>query len=302
MKKIFSYSFIIFLFFQSSCGLKKAATHVIAGISSDGMVALESEEDISFARESSLPLIKTLEVLRHGNPKDAKALTLLSQAYGQFAFGFLEGDMLRYRSDIEKFAAAKQRADLFYRRGREYGIAALINSSSMKEAFKSPLDEFKKSVSKLSKKNVPALFWTAFNWACYLNLHLDDPNIIADLPRIQAMIDHVIKLDPKFYYGSAYAFKGVIDSSRPKMLGGNTDAALKEFNIAMDISPNYLMSKILFAQFYTKQIQDENLFAATLNQVLQADINLLPEQKLANSLAKERAKTLLTMKKEFFIN
>lgn len=291
---------IVLVLFQSSCGMKKIATRAIGGIAADGMSALEGEEDVSFARQSAPALIKTIEVLRHGDLKDARSLTILSQSYGQYAFGFLEEDMLSAKQTTPEFTRVRNEADLFYRRGREFGMAALISHLSMKDAFKSPFLEFKAALSRLSKKDVPALFWTAFNWACYLNLHLDDPAAIADLPRIQAMIDRVIELDTNYYYGSAHAFKGILAASRPKMLGGDPSEANREFKEAMRIAPDYLMTKVLYAQYYAKQMQDTALFRDQLNEVIRADVLKLPRQRLANELAKQRASFLLSNIKNSF--
>lgn len=285
---------------QSGCGLKKMTTNAIGRVATDGIVAVEGEEDITLARSTVLPLIKTLEVLHHGNPRDLRSLVLLSQSYGEYAFGFLEEDILREWNNEKKFLEAKSQADLFYRRGRDYGMRALSTSGTRGNAFSLPVADFKKTVTKLGKKYVPALFWTAFNWAGFLNMHLDDPEAVADVPRIEAMVDRVIALDSGFYYGSARALKGVMAAIRPKMLGGSPEVSEREFREAMRIGPNYLMTKILYAQYYARQIQDAALFRRTLLGVEGADATLLPEQRLANELAKRRAKILLTMERKFF--
>lgn len=282
-----------------ACGAKKMATNIMAEISTDGMVAVESEEDVAFARQSSPALIKTLEVLRYGNVRDFKALVLLSLAYGQYAFGFLEEDMLRFAPASAEYKVARAEADLFYRRGREYGIAALV-ARGMDKGFSAPFPEFKKKLASFGKKDAPALFWTAFNWAGYLNLHLDDPAEIAELPRIEAMIDRVIELDSGFSYGSAHAFKGVFASMRPKMLGGKPEEARKHFEHAIAIAPDYLMTKVLFAQYYARSQQDTALFRKELEEVVAADAAALPAQRLANEMAKRRAPLLLGMQKKLF--
>ena len=282
------------------CGAKKIATDTIGKIATEGMASFENESDVEFARESAPALIKTMEVLRYGNKKNRDTLTLLSKAYGQFAFGFLEEDMLKHKRGSEEYTKARERAELFYRRGKEYGIAALIGNSGMKKAFKEPFPEFKRALQGLGKKFVPALFWTAFNWANWLNLKADDPMAIVDLPRIEAIANRVLELDGDFCYGSAHALIATILSSRPKMLGGNPELAGQEFARAMAIEPNYLMTKILYSQYYARRMGDKNLFETTLNDVISADLSLLQSQMLANKLAKRRARILLDMKKELF--
>jgi tetratricopeptide (TPR) repeat protein len=288
------------LLIQQACGMKSMATHVISGIATDGMVALEGEEDVEFARQTAPALIKTLEVLRHGDLKDKRALTLLALSYGQFTFGFLEEDMLRFSEGSTEQARAERRADLFYRRGREYGIAALSRRRSMRTAFKSPFNTFKRRLRRTGKGDVPALFWTAFNWGLWTNLHRDDPSAIVDIPRIRAMIERVIELDPEYYYGSAHTFRGVLAASRPKALGGDPELAREEFTKALGLAPNYLMTKVLFAQYYARQVNDVHLFEGLLNEVLKADASDLPEQRLANELAQRRARILLDLKRRLF--
>lgn len=299
MKKI-SPVLLLFLLIQPACGMKKMTTDVIGKISSDGMAAIESEQDVDLVRESLPSLIKTLEVLRYGNTKDARTLTLLSKAYGTYAFGFLEEDLLVLPEKDPSYGAARARADLFYDRGKEFGIAALISDSGMRKAFDKPFPEFKRAVQRLGKKHVSALFWTAFNWANWLNLHRDDPSAVVDLPRIQAMAERTIELDPNFYYGSAHALIGVIAASRPKTLGGDPELADKEFHKAMEIAPNYLMTSVLYALYYTRQMNDAALFQKTLLKVESADAAALNEQRLANELAKRRAKILLGLEKKLF--
>lgn len=299
MKKAFA-ALLLVMLLQCGCSMKKMTTKVIGAIGTDGMVAVESEEDIAFAKESIPPLIKTLEVLRYGDNRDRRTLILLSKAYGTYAFAFLEDTILAAPKGSDKHAAALQRADLFYRRGKEYGIAALIRAGSMKHAFTAPYPEFRTSVSKLGKKYAPALFWTAFNWANWMNLHRDDPSAVVNLPRVQAMVERVIELEPDYYYGSAHALKGILAASRPSMLGGNPKLAQAELTEAMRIAPGYLMTPVLYAQFYARQTNDPALFRKTLKDVIAANAAALPEQRLANELAQRRANVLLKKEKELF--
>lgn len=284
----------------TSCSTKRVAVGAIGKIAHEGIANVESEEDVAFARESALPLIKTMEVFKVGNPKNRDILLVLSGSYAQFAFGFLEEDLLSLKPESSEYKAARKRADLFYRRGREYGIAALTRSCSMRKAFAAPFPDFQKAVNGLGKKYAESLFWTSFNWINWLNLNADDPSAIADLPRIEAMVKRTIELDSSFYYGSAHSLLGAIAASRPKMLGGNPELAEAEFRKAMEISPDYLMTKVMYAQFYARQMGDKELFVKALTDVREAKSEALPEQRLANELARQRAKLLLGMKDKLF--
>lgn len=288
------------LLMQGGCSMKKMTTNTVGAISTEGIAALEREEDVAFARESLPALIKTLEVFHYGNLSDVRTLTLLSQSYGIFAFGFLEEEMLRQPAEGPGRATAASRVDTFYRRGKEFGLQALSTSSAFKQSLEAPLPAFQKAVGGLGKKYVGALFWTAFNWANWMNLHRDDPSAIVDLPRVQALVDRVIALDPEYNCGSAHAIRGVVASSRPKMLGGDLELAQKEFAEAQRIAPDYLMTRVLQAQYYARQAGDPALFAKTLGEVKEADAAAMPSQRLSNELAKRRAVILLAQQKNLF--
>jgi hypothetical protein len=299
MKK-FLIVILVFFVFQSGCGAKKMATNVVGKISTDGMVSVEDETDLSFARESAPALIKVLEVLSYGNPKDRGTLILLSRAYGQYAFGFLEQELLSISRGSADYGATRQRTNLFYARGKDYGLKALETLGPLKGKINAPFPEFKKALSRLGKKSVPALFWTAFSWAGWLNLNSDDPSAIIALPKIEAIVGRILELDGNYYFGSAHALLGVLSASRPAMFGGNEELARQEFTKAFEISPNYLMTKVLFAQYYCRRINDPSLFEETLGSVLSANVSPPLGAGLANNLAIERARTLIFKKKELF--
>lgn len=285
---------------STACGMKKMTTGIIGGISQDGMVAVEGEQDVEFARESMPALIKTLEVLRYGNPRDPKILAVLSKAYGSFAFGFVEQELLAAKEGSAEWERARARAELFYARGRDYGIESLSSDSGMRSAMKGPFPEFQRALRGLGRKRIDALFWAAFNWANWINLNRDDPTAVVAMPKIQAMIDRVIELDSNYYYGSAHAFKGVIACSRPAMLGGDMALAQQEFSAAMGAFPGYLMNRVLYAQYFARQHNDPALFRSELAEVKSADPAALPDQALSNKLAIQRADLLLKKEKELF--
>jgi len=299
MKRTVSIMLMIALF-GCACSMKKMTTRTMGRVATDGMVAVESESDLDFANEAIPSLIKTLEVLRYGDERDRVTLTLLSKAYGTYTFGFVEERLLSLPEGSAEYREALERANLFYSRGKDYGIAALENDGAMKKAMKAPFPDFKRAVDGLGKKYAPALFWTAFNWANWMNLNRDDPAAVVSLPKVQAMVGRVIELDPDFYYGSAHALKGVLAVSRPEMLGGDPSLAKQELSEAMRIAPGYLMTKVLYAQYYARQTNDRPLFRTSLNEVIAADPAELSEQMLANELAQRRAGILLKQEDRLF--
>lgn len=292
--------FLISLVLFTSCSLKAPVTRLVGSIAWDGQAAMESERDVEFARSSILPLLKSLEVLKAGSPNNKKYLTLLARAYGQYAFGFLEEDMLKFKNnDAHAFQNAKSRANDFYKRGLDYSMNAMKRKGWGKKV-EGSLDDFSNSLKGAGKSDLPLLFWTAFCWGNWINLNKDSVNAVVDVPKVEAIIKKVIELDSNYQFGSAHSFLGVIASSRPASLGGKPDEAKMNFEHAMTTGEKYLFNKVLFAQYFAVMSQDRALFKKLLNDVISSSDDLLPEQNLANGLAKRRAKILLESAGELF--
>ena len=62
----------------------------------------------------------------------------------------------------------------------------------------------------------------------------------------------------------------------------------------------FLMAKVLYAKTYAVQLQDRTLFKKLLKEVIGAPADILPEQQLANAVAKQKAKKLLESADDLF--
>ncbi len=285
----------------TSCSLKKVATTTIGKVAVDGIRVIEREEDFETAHNSTLPLILMLEVLSQGNTKDKRMQMLLAKSYGQYSFGFLEEDLIRYKNlNDNLYDISLKKAKLFYKRGKDHGLNSLWSAKEQGRVLSLPQDEFEKELRRFGKKKVANLFWTAFCWGNWINLNRDDPGVLIDTPRVEAMMKRVINLEPSYYYGSAHTFLGAMASARPKMLGGDYEKSREEFEAAIKIDDSYLMHKVLFAQFYAVQTQNKNLFLELLKSVQEANIEKDDEKRLANELAKRRAFYLTEKIKVYF--
>jgi len=221
-------------------------------------------------------------------PDNVDLLVGTASTYSLYAAAFVE--------EIDQEHAKK-----LYLRGRELGLRALEQNPRFKKAVEQgSLEAFAAALESFKKKDVPALFWTAFNWAGWINLHRDDPAAVVDVPRVQALVERVLSLEPDFYAGSAHVLRGVLAVTRPKMLGGDPELAEQEFQRALAAAPDYLMTRVLHAQYVARQANDAAQFKKDLDETLAADVAKMPSQRLANELAKRRAKLLLGMQKSLF--
>lgn len=190
---------------------------------------------------------------------------------------------------------------MFYARARDYGLRILNEDHEFKTNSTGDLDRFKDALSGLDRDDLPAVFWTANAWGSYINLNRDNVDALSDLPKVEAMMSFVLKNDESYFYGSAHLFFGTIQASLPALFGGDTASARVHFEKAIQISGGrFLMTYYYYAKSYAVMTQDKELFESLLHKVIDAPENLLPEQNLANEIAKARSEELLKHEGDYF--
>jgi tetratricopeptide (TPR) repeat protein len=276
-----------FLLAFSGC-IQGIAVSTVGGIVDDGFSAITGESDLDFAEKALPANIKLLEVMLKSDPENVRMLVLTSQGYSSYALAYLEDSL-------------QDRARDFYARGRDYGLRILRQDDDVAKALDGTVDDLKAVLERKGKDLVPGAFWAAFGWGSFIQLSLDNPDAIGDLPRAEALMEFVTQHDSAYYYGGAHVFLGTLYGSRPKMLGGNIDLARKHFESALRINGGkFLMTYVYQAKSVAVQTLDEELFDSCLRKVQEASLEILPEFRLANAIAKRKAQLLLSRRADLF--
>ncbi len=260
--------------------IQTIAINTVGGIVDNGFEGFTEESDLQLAEEALPANLKLLEVMLKNDPDNDRLLRLLSEGYSSYALGFVE--------DTDP-----NRARTFYLRAKEYGLRILRQDKQFAGALAGSPDNLTAELRRLSRDDVPAVFWSAFGWASAIYLSISDPDALADLPRVEAMMRFVAEKDSSFYYGGAYLFLGTLYGSRSKFLGGDPDLARRYFERALAINQGkFLMTQVYYARSVAVQTLDEELFNRLLDTVENTSLDVLPEFRLANAIAKKKAKIL----------
>lgn len=277
-----------FLLLISGCSINKLAINATGSIVEYGMDALMEESDLIFAEESAPGNLKLLEGLIKADPENEKLLIDAARGFFGYTLAFIEDKN-------------KERARIFYKRGKDYGLRVLLKKKRFNEAFTNDIDNFNQSLESFGRDDVPALFWTGFNWGSWINMNLDLPEALVDIPKVESIMRRVMELDETYYYGGVHLFFGISYGSRSRILGGNLEKARAHFDMAEKISKgNFLITYFYQAKYYAMPIQDRSLFESLLQKVITSPPDLLPEQRLINEVAKVKAKNLLYKIDEYF--
>ena len=160
--------------------------------------------------------------------------------------------------------------------------------------------EFEQSLLQFDKQDVQVLFALGSAWAGWLQANSADWNAVAELPRIKAIIQRVLELDPSINNGDAYLYMAVMESFLPPAMGGKPELAKKNFEQAIKVSDgSNLMAKLLFAEKYARLVFDKELHDRLLEEIINTRLEN-NESTLINSIAKHKAETLLAQSDEYF--
>ncbi len=155
-------------------------------------------------------------------------------------------------------------------------------------------------VGKMDVDQVPTLFQLGSVWATWLEANSSDWNAIAQLGKIQILMNRVVQLDEKYELASAHVYIAVLDTLMPAALGGKPEAGKEHFERAIVLSNGRnLMAKVLYAERYARLTFDRDLHDRLLHEVIAAD-SAEPGWTLANTLAQQKAQALLQSADEFF--
>jgi tetratricopeptide (TPR) repeat protein len=268
---------------------KQARVAAAAYTAEDVLRAAAKQPDPAIVRDGSPAYIMLMDGLIESYPNNVELLTGACQAYTAYASSFVED------SDPDK--AAK-----LYAKAKEYGFRALSLRGNFQQAARGNLNEFGIFLREFNQEDVPALFWTTSAWAKWISLNLDNLEALADMPMLEATMQRVIELDGGFYYGSPHLQMAVYLAAKPSIAGGNLDKAKEHFHEAFTLGADKLLSaKVLFARYYAVRRKDRVLFEKTLQQVIEAPVDEVPELTLSNTLAQEEARELLERADDYFM-
>ncbi|RJP47210.1 MAG: hypothetical protein C4548_01400 [Desulfobacteraceae bacterium] len=243
--------------------------------------AINKNPDMDLVRDAMPAGLIQLDGLIEASPDNSAFLVRGAEAYNGYSFVFVEDH-------------DRSRARLLYHRAFTYALRALKQNKTFADAFDGPVPEFETALETFGKADVPALFWAANSWLSWVGTNVDDPEIFLAIPKIRLMLKRSVELDETYKYGAAHAILGVLHAARPPAFGGEPEKAKAAFDRAFEISDRrVLLFYLSYAQHYAYQIQDRQLYEQTLQTIIDAPDDLLPEAAFINAAAKRKAKRLL---------
>ncbi len=283
------------------CSIKRMAVNQVGNALAGSGATFASDDDPELIK-AALPFsLKLMEGLLNEQPRHEGLLLGAASGFTQYTYAFVQQDA--DETEDRDFAAAEElraRARRLYLRARNYGLRGLeVRHQGFEQALRANAQT---AMSAATRKDVPLLYWTALSWAAAISLSKDNPNLIADLPLVEAMMDRALALAEDFDHGALHTYFITYEMSRP---GGTGDAAARSrqhFERALALSGGQQAGPMVsFAEAVCVQKQDLKEFESLLNQALAINPDLKPEWRLGNLVMQRRAKWLLSRTDQLFL-
>jgi hypothetical protein len=163
------------------------------------------------------------------------------------------------------------------------------------EDFKNGVVEYGEYVPALKyvkKQEIGALYWYIANigkWAKNSGIATS----LKYIKLIKEMIRRIRFFEPDYFYAGIDRYWGGYYSLIPLFAGGNLKKSQSFFKSSIRKAPEYLGTKVLYAEYYAQKAGKEQLFLSLLKDVYQAELNKDSPVYPENILEKKRAHKLL---------
>ena len=207
-----------------------------------------------------------------------------ARSYTQYAYAVIQQDA--EEAEDENIALAlylQDRARGLYRRGRDHALHGL--GMSVDELRRAP----RRALASTQRADVALLYWAGASWGALIALSKEDPEALADVPAVEALIDRALELDESFDRGAIHTFLISYEMVRQGAAGDPAERARRHFTRAVELSGGANAAPMLaLAEAVCIPAQRRAEFEALIDQAL----NVQGGDRLANLVMQRRARWL----------
>lgn len=282
------------------CSVKKMAIRSLGDALSESGSVFASDNDPDLIRQALPFSLKLIEALLVETPENEKLLLAAASGFTQYGYAFVQEDADRLEiDDIGASDRLRIRARNLYLRARDYGLRGLtVKYPDLKDGLYENPDT---ALTGTKVDDVPFLYWTATAWGAAISVSRDQPDLIAELPQVDALIDRAMALDPDYGQGALYAFLISYEFARVNSEDEAISRARRHFDRAVALSHGQQAAPYLaLAESVCVAEQNRGEFTELLNKALKIDPDREPETRLLNIISQQRARWLLEQIDELF--
>ncbi|MCX5659490.1 MAG: TRAP transporter TatT component family protein [Planctomycetota bacterium] len=291
----------------TGCSIKHMAANGLADALAGTGGAFASDDDPQLIREATPFSLKLIESVLAETPKHRGLLEAASRGFTQYAYAFLQQDADELETrDIAAANLLRGRIRRLYLRARDYGLRglALDHKNVLADLRKDP----KAAAARIGKRDIGLAYWTAAAWGAAISISKDNPDLIADQPIVEALIDRALALDETYDEGAIHTFLITYEMVRPGAGKLGPERAKKHFDRAMERGAG-AGALVAYAESVCLQAQNRAEFEALLKQALainadagkDVDADAKPDRRMVTLILQQRARWLLGRVDDLFL-
>ncbi len=287
----------------ANCSVEKMAVQSISDmLGSGGGTVFTGEEDPKLVGDALPFALKLYESLLESVPDHRPLLLATGQAFVLYAYAFVQSPaQMLPEEEIELQLSELARAKKLFLRARRYVLRALeLRHPGLQEALFA--QEWDGNLDFTDQEDVPYLYWAGMAWLGALTTDFFDMELLVTMPRALALVLRILDLDETYDNGAVHEFLATYYGGIPKEIGGSEEKARKHYQRAIELSNGAKASTYLaIATTVSINNQDVKEFKELLEKSLAVDVDAVPEYRLMNILAQEKARWLLEHVEDFFL-
>ena len=286
----------------SGCSIKRVAVNKLGDALSGTGTTFEADDDPDLIGDALPFALKLMESLLAESPRHAGLLLATTSGFTEYSYTFVGQRAERaFTENLEESKALRARARRLYLRAHGYGMRAL---EVRYPGFGAALEKDPPAaLARVRKRDVPLLYWTAAAHGLAISASKDDPELIAQLPTVEAFIRRALALDAAWNEGSLPEFLINIEASRSGMKPSEVQAHIQTYyDQALRLSGGRRASLFVsYAENASIPTQNRVQFQEMLERALNIDPDQRPETRLATVIAQRRARWLLGRADDLFL-
>ena len=283
------------------CSIKRMAVNKLGDALAGSGSTFSSDDDPELIKSAVPFSLKLMESLLSESPKHKGLLLATASGFTQYGYAFVQQEAEEIEAEnLTKAREMQTRARRLFLRARDYGLRGLeVSHSGVGQRLR---DDPKAAVAKMRKSDVPLLYWSAVSWAAAISVSKDNPDFVADLPKVEAMIDRALALDESWDSGAIHSFLITFEMARATGEGDRVARVRKHFDRAVELSGGKQAGPFVsLAESVCIESEDRAQFVKLLEQALAINPDEYPATRLVNLIMQRRARWLLARVDKLFL-
>jgi len=248
--------------------------------------AIANNDDPATVKAGGPAYLLMLDGMIHSDPENEALLTKAAALYSTYGAAFVQDSERARKLSTRALDYAERAVCVRYR-----------DDCGLRQA---DFKVFEARIQRIEGKDVPVFFTLGSAWAGWIQAHKDDLEAVAELSRVEVIMQRIVAIDETYRQGSAHLYLGTFAILVPPALGGQPEVARDHFDRAITLSKGEnLMAKVVDARQYGRMVYDRELHDRLLKEVVAANPRV-PEMVLQNTLAQDQARALLASADDYF--